>query len=531
MSEEDTDVLLVTASSELSGLCSEAMVRRGGCTVVASPREALDSRAWKGSRGKPCVVLDEALGVEIWADDCIEALASEASIILVTEEDADEVLNRRARSRGIWMTIARDGLTPASFRCYVSSAKSSWRAQRILRDEVRVSDLIHRLSISLASKLDVGDIVDEIASDAADLVDAEQGFFLYHREDGGEAGDTTLRRRKLKNSSPPDDDRFFSELEHLIGTCIDTESPVRVDDLYRSQWRGDVVPQVQEGRVRSCLIVPVQDGMGGHFGALVFGHTQPGAFTDRHERLLLGISAAASIALGNALLFERAKKTARMREELMEILSHDLRNPLNAIAIACDELRVNSLSREERGRYLGAMGRSVARCQDLISDLLDVSRIEAGRLSLSRSPISVPAIVKRVVLDHELTAEQRQVRLVGDCSSMDVVELDVDRVHQAMSNLVENALAHSNEKSQITVFGRSTHEEVVLGVADQGKGIAPEELPYVFDRFYQAERTRRAGAGLGLAIVKGIASAHGGSVRVDSALGRGACFELHFPRS
>jgi len=526
---EETRVLLVTGSPELATLWSEAW-GRGECTEVASPRDAIDSDQWRTARDKPCVVLDRALGSDALPDELIEKLAADAPVILVTERDDDDALGRWARSLGVSMTVPMDGLTPASIRCYVTSCRSSWRAQRILRDEARVSDLIHRLSISLASKLNVGDIVDEIAADAAQLVEAEQGFFLYHRDGADDPSDTTLRRRKLKNSSPPDDDRFFSELDHLIQTSIDTESPVRVDDLYRTQWRGEAPLPDLSGRLRSCLIVPVQDGMGGHFGALVFGHTQPEAFTDRHERLLLGISAAASIALGNAMLFERTKKTARLREELMEILSHDLRNPINAIAIACDELRIAELSADERGRYLGAMRRAIGRCQNLISNLLDVSRIEAGKLSLSRAPVSVRAIVQRVVLDHELSAVQRQVRLVGECSSKAVVELDPERVHQAMSNLVENALEHSIQEGQITVFGRSSQDEVVLGVADQGNGIAPDDLPHVFDRFYQAERERRAGAGLGLAIVKGIASAHGGSVRVDSAVGRGACFELHLPR-
>ena len=524
-------ILLVTSSRELVDDWRAALRSRSAeIGIAASPRHALSLSHWREAHRPPCVVLDDAAVSGLADHDYIAELTAKAPVLLLTARDADEVLLTQMRAVGVWFVIPKLGLASASIWGLLASCRASWKAQRLLHDEMRVSDLIHRLSSSLASKLDVGAIVDEIAADATELVDAEQGFFLYHRSENGEPGDTTLRRRRLKQTSPPDDDRFLSELEHLIQTSIDTGSPVRIDDLYRSQWRPDSPPVDASGRLRSCLIVPVQDGSDGHFGALVFAHSKVSAFNDRHERLLLGISAAASIALRNAKLFEQVNKASQAREELMELLSHDLRNPINSIAIACDELRAGELDVDQRGRYLAAMRRALGRCQELIGDLLDVSRIESGKLSVTPSPVPVSSIVERVVLDHELAAVQKQVAIAADCKCLESVSVDRERVHQALSNLVSNALDHSERDSVVTVYALLERREVVLGVVDHGHGICPDELPHVFERFYQASRKRSAGAGLGLAIVDGIARAHGGFVRVDSQLGQGACFELHLPR-
>jgi signal transduction histidine kinase len=168
----------------------------------------------------------------------------------------------------------------------------------------------------------------------------------------------------------------------------------------------------------------------------------------------------------------------------------------------------------------------------IIRDLLDVSVIEAGRLTVELEPTSVDRVLARVRELHAPLAAENGVTLAMEAPEDEVdVMADAERLEQALGNLLGNALKFTPRGGTVTVSAATEGERVRFGVADTGRGIPPAELPFVFDRFWQARTTRRGGAGLGLAIVKGIVEAHGGTVRVESTPDVGSRFSFDIPRA
>ena len=221
-----------------------------------------------------------------------------------------------------------------------------------------------------------------------------------------------------------------------------------------------------------------------------------------------------------------ALRAARVKDDILAVVSHDLRGPLHAISLACEALR-DDVPKESR-RYLGAIERAGARAERLITDLLEASAIENGALSLEPSTVDTAALIKQATADHELLAKEAGGKITFQLpTEATVVKADRDRVLQVLGNLIGNALKHARGTAiEISVSRRE--KEAVIAVRDAGPGISENELPHVFDRYWSG-RTKRGGAGLGLAIAKGIVDAHGGKLSVASTSGQGAEFTFTLP--
>jgi signal transduction histidine kinase len=218
------------------------------------------------------------------------------------------------------------------------------------------------------------------------------------------------------------------------------------------------------------------------------------------------------------------------RDELVAVVSHDLRNPLSAVALAMEELGTHDLEPAARDRYAAAVRRALDRANRLISDLLEVSRIDAGKLTLEPTLLDVGAVIAQAARDHEILAQGAQVRIQVDLPPSQLwVRADRHRLLQALANLIGNALHHGRQGKLVELSLVQEAGGVVLSVADRGPGIPADALPHVFDRYWQGRRTRRGGAGLGLAIVKGIIDAHGGQLAVDNRPEGGARFTIRLP--
>ncbi len=230
--------------------------------------------------------------------------------------------------------------------------------------------------------------------------------------------------------------------------------------------------------------------------------------------------------LENVSSLESATAAARARDEILAIVSHDLRGPLHAISLASEALRDDAT--EDAKRYLGAIDRAGGRAERLISDLLDASAIENGRLGLSSARINLSSVAKQAAQDHELLVKSTKATITAVLPSEPIhVQADRDRLLQAVANLVGNALKHARGAAiELTIEKRDGH--AILAVSDRGPGIPTTEMPHVFDRYWSG-RTRKGGAGLGLAIAKGITIAHGGTIQVFSRPGEGARFEIALP--
>lgn len=229
-----------------------------------------------------------------------------------------------------------------------------------------------------------------------------------------------------------------------------------------------------------------------------------------------------------------AEAANRIKDEFLASLSHELRTPLNAIVGWCQLLRTGKMSDQETTQGLEVIERNAHVQTQLVDDLLDVSRIVSGKLRLQVQQVNLPDIIEAAIAAVMHSATAKNIRLVRKIdSSLSAVWGDPARLQQIVWNLLTNAIKFTPKNGKLTVGLVRIDSNVEIQVADNGIGIAPEFLPYVFDRFRQADAsTTRAhgGLGLGLAIVRQLADMHGGSVRVESAgQGKGATFIVQLP--
>jgi len=221
-----------------------------------------------------------------------------------------------------------------------------------------------------------------------------------------------------------------------------------------------------------------------------------------------------------------ANLAARARDDVLAVVSHDLRGPLHAIGLACEALH-DEVSSDAK-RYLGAIERASQRAERLITDLLEASAIENGGLTLARASVDAAAIVRQATADYELLVKETGGKLTAKLpDGSTLVSADRDRVLQVLGNLIGNALKHARG-APIEISLERTHRDAVIAVRDNGPGITDSELPHVFDRYWHG-RAKKGGAGLGLAIAKGIVDAHGGQIAVASKVGAGAEFSFTLP--
>jgi PAS domain S-box-containing protein len=304
---------------------------------------------------------------------------------------------------------------------------------------------------------------------------------------------------------------------------------------------GAVVSPHLATHMSSTAAVPVRSD-GRVVGVLRVSTQERRQFPPGHIRLLEIVADRMAGALARARLFEverRAREEAEQarlaRDEVLSIVSHDLRNPVATVAMSAELLRDPelALSDEERRVQLDVIARSAERMNRLIRDLLDVARIERGHLTIDCRCHDAGAIAAEACEAFLATAQEKSLTLRCDAATgLPLVHVDRDRIIQLLSNYLNNAVKFTPAGGRIDVTVREAEGGGVrIAVADTGPGIAPEELPHVFTRFWQAKRTAHLGTGLGLAIAKGIATAHRGTVDVQSEPGRGATFSLVLPSS
>lgn len=228
---------------------------------------------------------------------------------------------------------------------------------------------------------------------------------------------------------------------------------------------------------------------------------------------------------------EALHRAVQQREDVVSIVSHDLRNPLGVVLAAGDLLLDLPLDDDQRRRQAEIIVRSGRRMQTLIEDLLDVARIEAGVLVVRPSLEELLPILQEAADLFRDQAEGKRIELVVEAGAGKLAaRVDRDRIMQALANLLDNAVRHTDEDGRIAMCVEDVGSELAVSVSDNGPGIASEMLDHLFDRFSQSTDTGRGGAGLGLAIVEGVAEAHGGTVRVDSQVGKGSTFTLVLPK-
>ncbi|MGE0328441.1 MAG: ATP-binding protein [Polyangiaceae bacterium] len=230
------------------------------------------------------------------------------------------------------------------------------------------------------------------------------------------------------------------------------------------------------------------------------------------------------LALDNALLVMRLEESVRIRDETLAVVSHDLRSPLNALALATDNL-VEESAMEDAEDYGEIVQRSISRMNRLIQDLLDAETMASGRFSVNPEGCELDSVLEEIVQIHEPLAEAKGLEFeLERPDEIPAVQADRHRLVQVLSNLLGNAIKFTQEGC-VRLIVEGHQGAVSFSVQDSGPGITREHQPLLFERFWRADR-KSAGAGLGLAIVRGVLLAHGSDIRVDSNPGEGSRFSF-----
>jgi len=326
------------------------------------------------------------------------------------------------------------------------------------------------------------------------------------------------------------------DLPHLMQSVIESKRPIVVEQVTRAyieshaRGPGHLQALLATG-VTSFVAVPLLV-RGQPLGALFLGSSSLSHVIGQGDlRLAQALADRAAAAIENARLYRSSVQAAHLRDQVLGVVAHDLRNPLSAILAQLWALRPHRGESERRSvKPAEVIDRAAKRMNRLIQDLLDVAVAESGQLTIEGAPLAArDLIVGAVEMQRPLAASssiELRVDLDGDLPD---IWGDKDRLLQVFENLIGNAIKFTKAGGSITVGAASRDHEVTFRVADTGCGIAPENLPHIFDRFWQASRSGRVGAGLGLPITKGIVQAHRGRIWVESAAGSGSTFFFTIP--
>jgi signal transduction histidine kinase len=271
---------------------------------------------------------------------------------------------------------------------------------------------------------------------------------------------------------------------------------------------------------------------GGQLGTevRVEGHDEVAGLADDFNRMARALKKAA----------EREREMEKARRDLIAAVSHDLRTPLAATRALIEALTDGiAADPQTEGRYLSSASRELAHLSRLVDDLFELARIDVGVLQLTLEEASLYDLISDTISSFQPQADQRGVRLVGEVArDVDPVLANPSRLQRVLHNLVSNALRHTPADGTVALRATPEGEEVRVEVADTGEGITAEDLPRVFERSFRGEQSRTRpkkdgspGAGLGLAIARGLIEAHGGTMDVESELGRGSRFRFTLKRA
>jgi signal transduction histidine kinase/FixJ family two-component response regulator len=366
-----------------------------------------------------------------------------------------------------------------------------------------------------------------------DLVDDDERLhrIAIQLADGGED-----RANRVRQSEPAPDFRTVVAIASFARTAqteaLRTGAPVLLTDLDTTAHEPVRNDAWEALGAKSMMAVPlIARGRG--LGVLTFVAAESGRrYSASDLALAEEIGHRAAIAIDNAQLYEQAQQAVRARQNLLAIVSHDLKNPLGAIVMAAGLLTSAGTTQgpAERRRIADMIQRPAHRMNRLIEDLLDIASLEAGHLAVETQAQPVELLLSEGVELHRAAAGLKELRLeaVLPGESLDV-DCDRDRVLQVFGNLIGNAIKFTGTGGSIKVSAERRGQDALFSVQDSGPGIDPNELSHVFDRFWQARKTARLGTGLGLAIAKALVEAHGGRIWADSTLGQGAKFFFTIP--
>jgi PAS domain S-box-containing protein len=424
---------------------------------------------------------------------------------------------------GRWQGLVRD----------ISERK---RLEAELRNAEAEQKFLAELGSALVSTIDDRETIDVVA--ARIVGGLADGCSIETLEEDGQIHDRVVAHRDPGRAS------LCRRLETLERPLPFPGAAVRASK--RAMFVTDVTPayldsvaptvelrqSLREMGPKSFLAVPLL-AHGGVVGSLIFFSTTPGRrYTQQDLPFAEAVAMRAALAIEKARLYRIAQHAIRLREDVLSVVAHDLRNPLGTILMQTALLRrrADDQGRRRKRDPAEVIERAATRMNHLIQDLLDVARMEGGRLVIDQARVSAREVLSDAVQAQEPLAAAAAMELRVDAAS-ELPELwaDRSRLLQIFENLVGNAIKFTAPGGRITLGAVPGEGHVLFWVADTGAGIAREHVPHLFERLWQASKAGQQGAGLGLPIAKGIVDAHGGQIWVESKVGAGSTFFFTIP--
>lgn len=375
------------------------------------------------------------------------------------------------------------------------------------------------VTTDLASRLDLDSLLQRIVDAAKELTECEAASLLLYDPQAQqlyfEAATNELSSGVSKQPVPTE--------SSLAGWVFTHGEPLIVDDALGDPRFFREVDVLTRFRTQSVLATPLrtQDKTLGVIEAI---NKRKGRFDEQDMRLLQALAAQAAIAIENSRLFQQ--------NDIVSEITHELRTPLAALMAAAYLLQRPDLPREQQQRLGESIYTEVKRLNEMTTDFLELARLESGRVRFNREPIDLAGLVRECMEIARPQAEADQLRLeITIERTPGPVYGDRNRLKQVVLNLLTNAIKYNRKGGMIRVTVTSEDSQAVLSVSDSGRGIPPESLPRVFERFYRVpdQETSIAGTGLGLAIAKRIVESNRGTISVSSELGQGSTFTVRLP--
>jgi signal transduction histidine kinase len=377
------------------------------------------------------------------------------------------------------------------------------------------------VSVDLASNLDLEALLQSVVDAARELTESEATSLLMYDPTTQhlhfEAATGVLLRRGERIVVPTENS--------IAGWVFSHGEPLHVEDAVADERFYPEVDVLTQFQTRSVLCVPLrtQDKI---LGVIEAVNKVNGPFREEDERLLVSLASQAAIAIENARLFQQSDLVAEM--------VHELRTPLASLTAAAHLLKRTELPEEQRNRLADTVSSEVFRLNEMATDFLELARLESGRGRMVREPVHLGGLVQECIEIVRPQAEADGVMIESETeSSLSPVQADRNRLKQVFLNLLTNAIKYNRSGGTVHVRLALENGEAVTCIRDTGRGIPPESLPHIFERFYRVPEPGRSvgGTGLGLAIAKRIIDASHGRITVETQVGKGSTFCVRLPAS
>ncbi len=418
-------------------------------------------------------------------------------------------------------------------------AKSSYKINELeqevkrLKEAVEELKVLNEIAVSARKATDVDQMLNIIVQKSILALDAEQGSILLVTKNQNDPFTTYIRRDDSSKLQ-----RTYHIGSNITGWVLLNKEPLIIENLAIDK-RFDASDQ-EKKEIHSVLCVPMWLE-GKIMGIMMVVNKKNGTkFQENDLTLLSIISVQASQLIKNLQLQEETFKKRKETEKLQELdriktdfftdISHEFRTPLTLILGPMEKLMSQTQIDNVQEQY-NLIYKNARKLLSLINQLLDLSSIDAGKMSLEIENADLINFIRGILASFQLLAENKNIKLEFN-SSIDILEIffDKDKMEKIISNLLSNALKFSNNGGNITISVSKIEEDVNIIVSDNGIGISPEDIKNVFNRFYKAESSAiQEGTGIGLALVKELVELHHGSITVKSELNKGTRFNIFLP--